>query len=782
MPPASSRPLSGGNNPVKIGAGATCGAIVPDATEPMDASENNRLPKPCPIESIPDPDPADRAWLNDLDGDDDGDLDDDSTELRGVDLIRDLLPDAVLLKIAPGEKRPLGNAWQKLSLADMTPAYLAGLDGHNVGVLLGPASNHLNSIDIDDDAFVEPFLELNPRLRDTLTTRRCRGCNVWVTIVGDYPKLAKIKTADGKDWGEWRSTGGQTMIHGEVIDPSKGETVPTGYKILNAVKPLQVRFEDLAWPAGLKLPWRETTTSASTTTSTPISTGNPVGEAVMDDIILLPGGQVSITDCAENLFKKIAPTQTLFFRGGAVVEAVDRGDGLLGLELVKPAGFRSRIEMFGQLMAWRSGANGEAVLKPVNCPEEAAKALLETRAVREYLPSIATVINSPIMVEGENELRILPRGYHSENGGILVSNGMAPPEIPVEEAVHALKEILADFDFQTDGDRSRALANLITPALKLGGFIRGFVPADVAEADQSQSGKTFRQRLTCAIYGERPRVVARRDGGVGSMDESFSQALITGCPFIQFDNLRGKFDSQFVESFMTATGGFAARVPHRGEILVDPSRVFLLLTSNGVETTRDMANRSCVVRIRKRTGYTFQTFPEGNVFDHVTARQPYFLGCVFSIIRDWVERGKLRTAETGHDFREWVQILDWIVQNILGAAPLLEGHQRAQQRISDPALTFLRLVAMGVRAGQRMEQNLTAGDIVDVCEEEGIEIPGLRSGAPGDASRKIGVLMRRAFSQGDTVAVDEFTVTRTVGQQARPDGGSYATKAYQFRQ
>src|SRR5207244_2612373 len=106
----------------------------------------------------------------------------------------------------------------------------------------------------------------------------------------------------------------------------------------------------------------------------------------------------------------------------------------------------------------------------------------------------------------------------------------------VDEAVQALRSILAEFDFQTEGDHSRALANVVTPALKLGGFLRGFVPVDVAEADQSQSGKTFRQRVTCALYNERPRVIARRDGGVGSVDESFSQALIGGRPFIQLDN------------------------------------------------------------------------------------------------------------------------------------------------------------------------------------------------------------------------------------------------------
>jgi len=36
-------------------------------------------------------------------------------------------------------------------------------------------------------------------------------------------------------------------------------------------------------------------------------------------VIELPGGEVSITDCAGKLFGLIAPTKTLFVRGGAPV-------------------------------------------------------------------------------------------------------------------------------------------------------------------------------------------------------------------------------------------------------------------------------------------------------------------------------------------------------------------------------------------------------------------------------------------------------------------------------
>ena len=701
----------------------------------------------------------------------------------GVDRVRNLLPDAVLVKIAPGRKRPVIAGWQILTRADMTPAYIESLRGNNIGVVLGQASGGLISIDIDSDEFVEPFLKLNPRLRDTLRSKRVRGCNIWVIVRSQYPKMSKIKTNDGQDWGEWRSTGGQTVIHGEVMDTSKGETAPTSYRILIEARPIEIDFVEIVWPDNLEVPWRSRQ-PASPPPAVPPSAGETSGnDDPVDFQIILPGGTITITECAERLFRRIGQGNKLFFRGGAVMEVVANDDGILALDIVKPTAFRSRIEHFGSLFSWRSGANGESVLKKSVCPEETAHALLKTLEARVHLPRIATVVNSPVMVEGNGELLVLPQGYHAAHGGILVVNGSAPPEVPVEKAVESLRSILSEFDFQTPGDLSRALAQLITPALKMGGLIRGFVPADVAEADQSQSGKTFRQNLTGAVYNEQPRVVARRVGGVGSVDESFSQALIEGRPFIQLDNFRGALDSQFIEAFMTAKGSFAARVPHRGDVMVDPSRFILMLTSNGVETTRDMANRSCIIRIRKRVGFAYRVFPEGGLDDHVAANQPYFLGCVFAVIRRWVEYGKPRTDVTAHDFREWAQTLDWIVQGIFKAAPMLEGHRGAQERVSNPAMTFLRLVALEMRAARRLGKPQSAGAVVGLCEEANIEIPGLKSGNSPDAARKVGTLMSRAFGDGDSVVIDEFTVKRAREGQERPDGGgTYESWTYRFCQ
>jgi len=361
---------------------------------------------------------------------------------------------------------------------------------------------------------------------------------------------------------------------------------------------------------------------------------------------------------------------------------------------------------------------------------------------------------------------------------MLITGGEKPPVVPLNEAVLALLELLSEFDFQTDGDKARALASMLAPALKLGRFLKGRVPVDVAEADESQSGKTYRQKVVAALYNERLSVVTQRDGGVGSVDESLDQQLVAGRLFIQLDNLRGRFASAHLESFMTVDGSFSCRVPYRRDVTVSPENYFIGLTSNGVHSTRDLANRSNIIRNRKRPAdHQWHKFPEGDLLEHVRQRQSFYLGCIFAVIREWHGRVKLRTDDTWHDFREWVQVVDWIVQNIFKTVPLMDGHQQAQERVSNPALVWLRLLVLAAIGTNQLDRALTASDIHELCEGSDIQIPGLATSVDDEKGRKVvGSIMGKLFRDLNPLDVDGYTVTREERFLARQDpsqGGNF---------
>ncbi|XHR28441.1 MAG: hypothetical protein ACFUZC_21305 [Chthoniobacteraceae bacterium] len=105
---------------------------------------------------------------------------------------------AVLLPIPTGQKRPQHSGWQNTTLEDMAnPEYLARLSTGNIDVLLGKPSGDLCTIDIDGDAQVAPFLQLNPNLSSILRSKGARGEQIWIRVAGEYPKLTPIKAVDG---------------------------------------------------------------------------------------------------------------------------------------------------------------------------------------------------------------------------------------------------------------------------------------------------------------------------------------------------------------------------------------------------------------------------------------------------------------------------------------------------------------------------------------------------------------------------------------------------------
>jgi hypothetical protein len=155
-------------------------------------------------------------------------------------LIKLLGHDVVLIPCPWGTK-VASIKWKQLGVESMSDSkHLRQLESGNIAVKLGHASGGLCSIDIDDDNQFEAFLELNPRLKDSLLTKGARGGNIWVYIDGEYPP--STNTGINSSWKiEWRAEGNYTMITG--MHPSG-----CNYRFLNEVKPVLIPFNAINFP------------------------------------------------------------------------------------------------------------------------------------------------------------------------------------------------------------------------------------------------------------------------------------------------------------------------------------------------------------------------------------------------------------------------------------------------------------------------------------------------------------------------------------------------------
>lgn len=445
-----------------------------------------------------------------------------------------------------------------------------------------------------------------------------------------------------------------------------------------------------------------------------------------DDVVILPSDvgvdhDMGNKGAADTLFAKIKKSKTLFRRGTNLVKINDSG-----IVDITPEAFCSLIEDYGKPILWKR-EDGKDVLSSSTCKISQAKILLESMAI-ELLPEIKLVTAFPILMKTAEGFELLKPGYNSL-GCVWVKTSKKPLDMSFDEARKILSDIFEEFDFQSPGDKSRAMAEILTIMLKAGGWIKGFVPIQIAEADQSQAGKGYRQSITFAIYSETPHVITKGKG-IGTTDEALSSAFKKGETCIQFDNWRGPLDSEKLESVLTArTETYSCRVAYSKPVDMKVNNRFFFITSNGFSGGEDIANRGSVTRTQKRIGYVYKEYKlndasTGDLLEYIKDKQEMYLGAVICVVKEWYRLGCPVNKAVKHDFREWAGTLDWIVQNLFGFAPLMEGHEEIQERVKSPTLTFVRALAATICGQGGITNEWTAARLAEFCSERNLTIPG----------------------------------------------------------
>ena len=491
------------------------------------------------------------------------------------------------------------------------------------------------------------------------------------------------------------------------------------------------------------------------------------------------GSEVTVTSTVNTFGELLGKTCRFFRRGGVVQRAVEHEHGEPSLQIVKPASLPFDLEAVARVVDLVTSEDGGVFTRPTTCSESQARIILESPGFLEQLPPIRVISPCPVLVEIAGKL-VQVHGYNRECGVLAYGPEIHIPQM--DEAKALLGTLTSQFRYVSEHDRSRHLASLITPAL-IHGQLLGVgkrVPMDLTESDESQTGKGFRNNLTAAIYNQEVETIKQRRAGVGSIEEEFDKALVTGRQFICFDNVRGQVDLPALESYLTESR-YTARFAHSPPIAIDAAKngTTIMFTSNAADMTVDLANRSSIVRILKQhDDFEFVVFREGDLLDHVRTNWTKFLGAVFAVIKQWHSAGKPQIPKPDHSFRHWAATLGWIVRNVLDAKPLLEGHREAQQRVATPHMKWLRDVAMVVKRADRLDEWLRAHELVDMLNHSDIPIPGMKPDTDLEDEqqvKKVHMAMgKRLFhcfgKRRGVLVVDRFQIERdeTKDAESRP--------------
>ena len=514
----------------------------------------------------------------------------------------------------------------------------------------------------------------------------------------------------------------------------------------------------------------------------------PTAQTQSDDkqVVALPNGPlgVSISSTASELAALFSAGQSLYCRcPDAAYGQVVFVDTAGHFHLLTPAQACSEFETVAQLVNLSTDEKHNVIEVPAICHEGQAKLILSSRSFAEGLPPIRLISRCPVLVDRGGKLETIT-GYDRQTG--IMARGQAPPNPSLPEAKALLLDLVSECHFATSADASRYLANIITPAIVMGQLDQFRAPIQYVEADTTQAGKGYLNKITAAIYNDEPAIVTQqKGGGVGSMREKFDSWLIDGRVFISFDNLTqardGVFNSEELCSFMTEDLYMARAL--RTSMKVTPKSHIVMATTNGCTLIMDLVNRSCPVAIRKRSGHQYRKFPEGDLLAHVRANSARYLGAVFAVVRAWFHAGRPRTAVTAHEssFNGWAQALDWIVQNVLGLTPLLDGYETVRARTTSPDLMWLRDLAQAVKVTDKLGEWLIATELAQIAAMQGLKISekigvidsleDMEDSQLNSVRKQIGAKLSRCFrfhssdNGQNRVLVDTFLIEKSEGER-----------------
>ncbi|ABE43850.1 hypothetical protein Bpro_1919 [Polaromonas sp. JS666] len=351
--------------------------------------------------------------------------------------------------------------------------------------------------------------------------------------------------------------------------------------------------------------------------------------------------------------RHLAQTGSYFQRSGAIVAVrTDPATGETGVhDLSQPA----LAHALNGVASWRRFNQAKGTWTMDDAPDRICNLLLKT-GVYGHLPVLAGLVRQPYL-RPDGSICVAS-GHDPATGlyGVFEPTKFSVPDHPTreqaEQAVALLAELVNEFAFASEHDRSAALAAMLTaavrPSLRL-------APMFHVRAPQISAGKSFLCALVTAFATSSPG----QPVGFPVSDEECTKLLLAELvrapAVIEFDNLTS--DLKPFKSLCTALTSerMQGRVLGKSRMLGVSTRVLLLSSGNNVGPTADMTRRCITINLDPgcETPAT-RSFRRPNLVADVIKDRERYVSAALTVVRAWVDAGRPMSAcQSIASFGEW---------------------------------------------------------------------------------------------------------------------------------
>lgn len=393
----------------------------------------------------------------------------------------------------------------------------------------------------------------------------------------------------------------------------------------------------------------------------------PAGAKSEDDqrpeIVLAAGKLHEIADQGEDAIIKMSGQPRIYQRGGMLVRIVRLGptsarrmkreDGAIS---IIPVDAPSLVELLTEAACWMRVDKRSNGYRIVNCPYEVANVIL-SRGQWKFPPLTGVLETLTLRPDGS---ALDQHGYDSATGFYLDLGATQFDQIQTKPdrasalaALDKLLEVLTEFCFASDVDKSVAIAAILTALVRLS---LPTAPLFGFSGTVMGSGKTYLAQVVNLVFSGRLGAITAPPKDSKEEDKMLFAKFLGGMLTLIYDNVEHQLSSDFICALLTSESAGQRLLGTSKDVTVSTACTFMV-TGNNLVVAGDLSARALICHLDPKSDH-----PEHRVFGRdlttwIPKKRASLVPAALTFLRGFIASGEKPTMEPWSRFPDWDSLI-----------------------------------------------------------------------------------------------------------------------------
>lgn len=345
-------------------------------------------------------------------------------------------------------------------------------------------------------------------------------------------------------------------------------------------------------------------------------------------IRIVSGDLHSIVDAAE----KVLAIKSCYFQNGGLIVTITI-DPITGDPSVVPSSTQSLTKELSVAATWAKYDGRSKSWIPSDPPQRHVAILYESQSYK-FLPPLRGLVRQPYFNEDSGKL-IFQAGYEPSTQlfGVFDPNQFTIPE-PTQkaarEALTLLEDLISEFRFVSDIDKSAALSAIFTAVTR---STLPCAPAFHVKAPTSGTGKSYLCELIGALAGPAANAKVSYPTSSEEATKTILSLLLQNPAVIEFDDLDTDLIPHGVIKRMLTSEKITDRILGISKTATVSTRTLFLSSGNNVGPVRDLLRRVLTINLDPRCATPVTITYKNNPVEKVRKNRGKYVSAVLTIIQ-----------------------------------------------------------------------------------------------------------------------------------------------------